>query len=76
MKDPVADGLRNWMLIRLLICNGYFEANPVKWDCSEIYGMEKRCRLIYETSTGSNLVRDNVGVYCASGSFAIASRVQ
>src|ERR1700746_150810 len=66
MRDPVADGLRNWMLIKLLICKGYSEASPVTWDCLEIYGMERRCRLTYETSTECNLVRDNVGVYCAN----------
>jgi len=38
--------------------------------------MERRCRLTYETSTECNLVRDNVGVYCANGSFATASRVR
>src|SRR5580692_5918560 len=38
--------------------------------------MERRCRLTYETSTECNLVRDNVGVYCASGSFATASLVR
>ena len=37
---------------------------------------ERRCRLTYETSTECNLVRDNVGVYCASGSFATASLVR
>jgi len=76
MRDPVADGLRNWMLIKLLICKGHSEASPVTWDCLEIYGMERRCRLTYETSTECNLVRDNVVVYCANGSFATASRVR
>src|SRR5690348_1804058 len=76
MRDSAADGLRNWMLIRLLICKGYFEASQVKWDCLEIYGTERRCRLTYEASTECNLVRDNVGVYCASGSFVTASRVR
>src|ERR1700751_2629555 len=66
MRDPVADGPRNWMLIKLLICKGYSEASPVTWDCLEIYGTERRCRLTYEASTECNLVRDNVGVYCAS----------
>src|SRR5215469_6171147 len=51
-------------------------ASPVKWDCLQIYGMERRCRLTSEASTECNLARDNVGVYCASGSFATASRVR
>ena len=55
---------------------GCFGASPVKWDCLEIYGMERRCRLTSEASTECNLVHDNVGVYCASGSFATASRVR
>jgi hypothetical protein len=76
LRDPVADGLRNWMLIKLLICKGYSEASPVTWDYLEIHGMERRCRLTYDTSTECNLVRDNVGVYCANGSFATASRVR
>ena len=54
MRDPVADGLRNWMLIKLLIYKGYSEASPVTWDCLEIYGMERRCRLTYETSAEYN----------------------
>src|SRR5580692_12929434 len=29
VRDLVADGLRNWMLIKLLICKGYCEASPV-----------------------------------------------
>jgi len=76
MRDPAADGLRNWMRTKLLICKRYSEASPVMWDWPEIYGMERRCRLTYETSTECNWVRDNVGVYCASGSFATASRVR
>jgi transposase len=54
----------------------YFRASPLKWDCLEIYGMERLCRLTYEASTECNLVRDNVGVYCVSGSFATASPVR
>src|SRR6201988_3325604 len=68
VRDCVADDLRNWMLIRLQICKGYFGASPAKWDCLEIYGMERRCRLTSEASTECNWVHDNVGVYCASGS--------
>ena len=32
VRDLVADGLRNWMLIKLLICKGYCEASPVTSD--------------------------------------------
>jgi hypothetical protein len=70
MKATVADDLRNCMLIRLLIYKGFSGASPVKWGCLEIYGMERRCRLTYETSTEFTLVRANVGVYCVSGGFA------
>jgi hypothetical protein len=64
------------MLNKLLICKGSSEESPVKWDCLEICGMGRRCRLTYEASTECNLVRDNVDVYCASGSFATASRAR
>src|SRR5437667_8244262 len=73
VREPVAGGLRNWMPIRLQICKGYFGASPAKWDCLEIYGMERQCRLTYEISTECNLVRDNVAVCCVSGNFATAS---
>ena len=38
MRDPVADGLRNWMLIKLLIYKGYSKASPVTWDCRKSMG--------------------------------------
>jgi transposase len=49
---------------------------PREVGLSGIYGMERRCRLTSEASTECNLVHDNVGVYCASGSFATASPVR
>ena len=54
MRDLVADGLRNWVLIKLLMCKGYCEASPVTGDWLEIFGMEKRCPLTCETSTEWN----------------------
>ena len=37
MRDPVADGLRNWMLIKLLIYKGYSEASPVTSDSGNLW---------------------------------------
>src|SRR6476660_4355186 len=67
MRDPVADDHRNWMLIKLLICKGCSEASPVKWDCLEIHGMERRCRLTYEPGTGCYGARERLGFAPAGG---------